>query len=173
MNAHEHLSDDVFIDALYGLSTDAEARVRECPTCAARWIELQEQRVSIVVPVNAPPLVLAKQRKNVYRRIEHPSLSDRTSRWAAPALAGVAAAVLAIGVLVHNPLRPADSASPTVTSAEGAASPAIAPAVVGDTQLYSDVYTIEQSFEPSASASLGVLFEQPAGVNGTATTEQQ
>lgn len=167
MNAHEHLSDDIFIDALYGLSVQVEARVHECPTCAARWNELQEKRAGMALPMNPPSAVLAEQRRNVYRRIEHPSWSERTSGWAAPALAGVAACVLAIGVLVHNPVRPADSGRPATTSqADSAAAPAMVPVAASDTQLYTDVYSMEQSFEPSTSASLGILFEQPASERG-------
>jgi hypothetical protein len=29
-----------------------------------------------------------------------------------------------------------------------------------DTQLYADVYALEQSFEPSTASSIGVLFER-------------
>ena len=157
-----HLSDDALIDALYGLSgADAEEHMRACTACAARRNDLEEKRGAMTAAVNATPAAMAALRKNVYRRIEHPSFSERIlgnamSRWAAPALAGVAACVLAIGVLAHNPLRPADSAPPATSSVAQSA-----PAMAGDTQLYTDVYAMEQSFEPSASASLGVLFEQP------------
>ena len=70
--------------------------------------------------------------------------------------------VLAIGVLTHNPLRPGDSAPPA-TSSVAQSAPGMLSTGTGDTQLYTDVYAMEQSFEPTASASLGVLFEQPEG----------
>jgi hypothetical protein len=159
-----HLSNDALIEALYGLSgADAEEHMRACTACATRRNDLEEKRAA-TAPVNATAAAMAELRKNIYRRIEHPSLAERvlsnaTSRWAAPALAGVAACVLAIGVLAHSPLRPADSAVPAASSVAQSA-----PAMAGDTQLYTDVYAMEQSFEPSASASLGVLFEEPEGV---------
>ncbi len=165
------------IDALYGLSgADAEEHMRGCTACAARRNDLEEKRGAMTAPVNATPAAMAELRKNVYRRIEHPSLTERildnaTSRWAAPALAGIAACMLAIGVLTHNPLRPADSAQPAPSPVAQSA-----PAMTGDTQLYTDVYAMEQSFEPSAAASLGVLFEQPEGganSGGGRVVEQQ
>ena len=164
---HEHLSDNALIDAVYGLSGDAEreALVRTCALCAARWNDLEEKRAAIAMPMNVSPAALAEQRRNVYRRIEHPSPAERASRWAVPALAGVAACVLAIGLLLHGPGNPASS---VLHTARPAAVPAAvgAAAGAGDTQLYTDIYTMEQSFEPSASASLGVLFApEEAAVN--------
>jgi hypothetical protein len=161
MSAHEHLSDNVLIDALYGLADagtganaginaginmDIDARVRACPVCSARWNELQEQRAAIAVPVEVSSEVLAAQRRNIYRNIEHPSPWQHASRWAGPTLAAAACA-LAIGIFVHGPQSPEHSA------------PAEVPAVMSDTQLYSDVYAMEQSFEPSTAASIRVLFE--------------
>ena len=158
MSAHEHLSDghlsdDVLIDGLYGLaaanaSIDINAHVRECPACASRWNELREQRAVIAAPVEVGADVLAAQRRNIYRRIEHASPWEHASRWAGPAVVAVTACGLAIGVFVHNPQAPARAGIPTAI-----------PAVISDTQLYSDVYSMEQSFEPSTAASLRVLFE--------------
>jgi hypothetical protein len=182
MSAHEslshdhssdgHLGDDALIDALYGVAgPGAEEHMRLCMACAARWSDLQEKRGVIATPVNATPAAMADLRRNVFRRIEHPTLAEFVlgnpgSRRAAPALAGVAACVLAIAVLGHSSLRPAASTPPAAASAERSA-PATVPAAASDTQLYSDMYAMEQSFEPSASASLGVLFEQPEGATGT------
>jgi len=166
MNAHEplnggHLNEDVLIDALYGVANaGVEEHLRQCTACATRRDELEEKRSASRTLVDAPPAVWAEQRRNVYQRIEHPSLSDRTSRWATPALAGIAACILAIAVFMNHPMTPADQAQPTETSAEHTA-PASVPVALSDIQLYTDVYAMEQSFVPSASASLGVLFEQP------------
>lgn len=157
MNAHEHLghehvSDDVLIDALYGLADPSglvhvDALVRECPVCASRWNQLLEKRAVVTAPLEAGAVELAAQRRRIYQRIEHPS----RVRWAGPA-AAAAACLVAIVMLVHRPEAPV---RPEIN------------AVINDTQLssdvyadvYSDVYSMEQSFEPSAAASLGALFE--------------
>lgn len=140
MSAHEHLSDDVLIDALYGLADrpGLDAHGRECPACAARWNVLLEKRAAITSPLAVSAAELASERRKIFHAIEHPS----RLRWAAPALAA-AACLAVIGVFVHHPAAP----------------PRPAPVEVSDTQLFSDVYSIEQSFEPSAAASLGTLFE--------------
>jgi hypothetical protein len=164
MSAHEHLSDDVFIDALYGvakLDFDINARVRECPACASRWSALQEQRVAIAASVEPAADFLAAQRREIYRRMEQPSAWHQASRWAAPAMAAAAACVLAVGLWVHNPGSP-EHRSPAEVSTP-------LPAGISDNQLYSDVYSMEQSFEPSAAASLSALFEpDEPGANQTA-----
>jgi hypothetical protein len=145
MSAHEHLSDDVLIEALYGLA-DVNARVRECPVCASRWNRLLEKRAVIAAPVETGAVELAAQRRKIYHRIEHPS----PMRWAGPA-AAAAGCLVAIGVLVHRPEAPVRPAPVEINS------------FINDTQLfsdvYSDVYSMEQSFEPSAAASFGALFE--------------
>jgi hypothetical protein len=156
MSVHEHLSDDVLIDALYGLADarldiDINSRVRECPACASRWSALQEQRVAIAASVEPAADFLAAQRRNIYRRIEQPSAWQHASRWAAPAMAA-AACVLAVGLFVRGPFSP--QGRPSITEV-----PTAPPAAISDTQLYSDVYSMEQSFEPSTAASLSALFE--------------
>jgi hypothetical protein len=137
----EHLSDDVLIDALYGLA-DVNAHVRECPVCASRWNQLLEKRAAITAPMETGAAELAAQRCKIYHRIEHPS----PMRWAAPA-AAAAACLVAIGVFVHRPEAPVRTAPTEIN------------ALINDPQLFSDVYSMEQSFEPSAAASLGALFE--------------
>jgi len=158
MTAHQHLKDDVLIDGLYGVaSIDIAACVRECPVCAARWEALQERRTAMVAPVEVGAEVLAAQRKSVYRRIEDPSLWEKASGWMGPLVAGAAAAcLLAVGVLVHDSsLNRVGPALPAPRET------AIAlPSGMSDTQLYSDVYSMEQSFEPSTASSIRVLFEK-------------
>ena len=161
--SHEHLSEDVLIDALYGLAgagADIDARVRACPVCASRWNALQEQRAVIAAPIEPATDFLAAQRRNVYRRIEQPSPWQHASRWAAPAMAAAAACVLAIGLLVRAPFSPRER--PAITEV-----PTATPAAISDTDLYSDVYSMEQSFEPSTASSIGVLFER----DGSAANE--
>lgn len=144
MSAHQHLKDDVFIDGLYGL-VDVEALVGTCPLCASRWNQLQEKRAAVAVPLAIPAEELAAQRRSIFARVER----STHVRWAGSMVAAAAAAtcLLAIGVFVHHPLT--------------AVHPA--PASLSETQplsdVYSDVYSLEQSFEPTASASFRVLFE--------------
>lgn len=149
--SEEHLSEDALIDALYGLGgADLDARIGACPVCASRWNELRERRAAMAVPLEMGVDVLAAQRRNIYRRIEHPSFGEQASRWAVPAMAAAAACVLAVGVFVHSSSSPARPVSEI---------PTVIPAVMSDSQLYSDVYTMEQFFEPSTAVSLGALFE--------------
>jgi hypothetical protein len=152
--SHEHVSDDVLIDGLYGLVVDVEARIGSCAVCEARWSAALERRATLAAPMAIPPGVLAAQRRSIYSRIEHPVRfweKPGQMRWAGPAIAGAAAAcVLAIGLVLRHPVAPVTSTPPVAAAVE--AQPPIA-------DVYSDVYSMEQSFEPSASASLRVLFE--------------
>jgi hypothetical protein len=158
MNAHQHFDDDVLIDALYGLGAvdgpeSVAARVRECAACEARWHAMVERRAAMTAPVEIEAEALAAQRANIYRRIEHPSLWERLSGWTGPLVAGAAAAcLLAIGLVVHN--------TPVPVRAPESAAAGVSTAAISDTQLYSDVYAMEQSFEPSAASSIRVLFER-------------
>jgi len=155
---HEHLSNDVLIDGLYGVAAvDIAGCVRECPACAARWEELRERRAAMLAPLEVGADLLAAQRKSVYRRIEHPTVLEKASAWMGPLVAGAAAAcVLAVGVMVHG--WQVNSAAPSLPASAGTA--IVLPAGMTDTQLYSDVYALEQSFEPSTASSIGVLFER-------------
>jgi hypothetical protein len=152
MSAHQHVSDDVFIDGLYGLA-DVQARVGTCALCASRWNEMQEKRAAIAVPMEVPVEVLAAQRRNIYARIEHPlRIWEQLApmRWTGPTVAVAAACLLAVGVFVHHPGSAVTPVRPMAVS-------------MSETQqlpeVYSDVYSMEQSFEPAASASFRVLFE--------------
>jgi hypothetical protein len=161
MSAHEHLNDDVLIDGLYGL-IDVEERIGACLPCASRWSELQEKHAALAVPMEVAPEVLAAQRRNIYARIEHP-FKSAPLRWAAPVMAAVAVCVLAIGVVAHHP----------VTDVHPAPAPASETQQLSD--VYSDVYSMEQSFEPTASASLRALFEadgSQASESGSQSTKQ-
>lgn len=169
MSGHQHVSDDVFIDALYGLAAvegraAIDACVRECPACAARWNALQEARTAILAPVAVGSDVLAAQRANIYRRIEHPSVWERLSGWTGPLVAGATAAcLLAVGVMVHDSAVPVRPVSPDEA--------VVSTAAISDTQLYSDVYAMEQSFEPSTASSMRVLFERDGSTTDTQGAE--
>jgi hypothetical protein len=147
MSGHEHLSDDVLLDALYGL-TEIGSAVRECPSCAARWTEMNQQRARLAQAVDVSSDFLAAQRREIYERLSRPE--PRTAflvpRWAA-VLSVVC--VIAIGLFWFR--------------APKAGGRAELGTEVSDTQLFADVsevYSLEESFEPAAAAPIRALFEE-------------
>lgn len=129
-----HLSTDELIDHVYGLSESAH--LGECEGCASRWRAAMDARRSANAEDAPSSEFLAAQRRQIYARIEQP---PRRLRWL-PALA--AAGALAIVGLVWKPPAP-----PAVHSD------------AGDAQLFSEVYSMEQSIEPQAAAPIHALFE--------------
>lgn len=144
MNAREHLSEDVVLDAIYGIaSQEADAHLRTCPECSARLSERKQMRAAAdtgELSIELSSDFLAAQRRAIYQRIE--AKPSRIRLWA-PVLA--AACALTVGVFVY---RPASEPKLAVN------------AEVNDSQLFTDVFSMEQSFEPSATASVRVLFEE-------------
>lgn len=141
MSGHEHLSEDTLLDAVYGIAgDDAEAHLRACSDCALRLHEWQEKRAALAVSIEIPSDFLAAQRRKIYERIERPS---RKYWLLAPGLA--AACALAVGIFVYHPAprqRPAPRAE------------------ISDTQLFGDIYSIEQTPEPAAAGPVRALFEE-------------
>jgi hypothetical protein len=142
MSAHEHLSDDALLDALYGVA-DHEPHLRECAVCAQRFREWQRKREGLAgaagVATDVSGDFLAAQRRKIYERLERPQ--PKRLRWA-PALA--MACLVAVGALVYHP------ATPPAPQQRGD---------VSDSQLFSDAYSMDQSLEPSAAAPIHALFE--------------
>ena len=144
MSGHEHLSEDALLDAVYGIAgSAAEAHLRRCADCAQRLQEWHEKRAAAVESVENIEIsgeFLAAQRKKIYERIERPS----RKHWLwAPGLA--AACALAIGVFVYHP---APKEQPRRN------------AEISDAQLFGEVYSMEQSLEPTAAAPARALFEE-------------
>jgi hypothetical protein len=144
MSGHEHLSEDRLLDAVYGIAgSAAEAHLRLCANCAQRLHEWHEKRAAAVESVEGIEIsgeFLAAQRKKIYERIEQPS----RKHWLwAPGLA--AACALAIGVFVYHP---APKEQPRHN------------AEISDAQLFGEVYSMEQSLEPTAAAPARALFEE-------------
>ncbi len=142
MNGHEHLSEDALLDAVYGIAgSGAEAHLRGCADCSQRLHEWHEKRAATAANVEISGEFLAAQRRMIYERIERPS----SKRWLwAPGLA--AACALAMGIFVYHP-------APQHL-------PGNKPAEVSDAQLFSDIYSIEQTSEPAAAAPVRALFEE-------------
>ena len=141
MSGREHLSNDAVLDAIYGIaSQDAEEHLRACPHCAARVSEWKQRQASAARTGALSNEFLAAQRREIYQR-----LSGKPSRvrvWA-PVLA--AACALAVGVFVYHP---------------GSEPKPVANAEVNDSQLFTEVFSMEQAPEPSAAASVRVMFEE-------------
>jgi hypothetical protein len=133
-----HLSDDQLLDRLYGIVADSH--LQDCVQCAERFRELECRRSELVEPGAVSSEFLAAQRRKIYSRLdEAPRLG---LRWV-PALA--AGFVVAIGLLVYRP----PSTTPVPASK----------ADTGDAQLFSEVYSMEQSTEPRGAAPIHALFE--------------
>jgi hypothetical protein len=131
---NRHLSDDDLLDQLYGLGEN-NAHLESCGDCARRWSELQERRARLAAAENVSFDLLAAQRRKIYARLgKRPGGS---MKWV-PAVA--AAGLLAIAALVYRPPAPVRP------------NPA-------DADLFSDVYSMEQSTEPAAAAPIHGLFE--------------
>jgi anti-sigma factor RsiW len=144
MNGHGHLSEDVLLDAIYGIAdAESQAHVQACSECAARLSDWRERACARMEASEISEEFLAAQRRKIYARIEtQPLPMWRRLWWWAPTLA--AAAALVAGVFVFETHR--------------ASSPASKPQI-SDAQLFNDIYSLERSPEPSATAPLRGLFE--------------
>jgi hypothetical protein len=135
----KHLSDDQLMDRIYGIGQDDNAHLTECAECSTRLQTFERRRrESIPVPAVSSDF-LAAQRRGIYART-----GERTPvrlKWAPAALA---ACLLAVVMLAHRP-----AAAPP---------PAAHPDTV-DAQLFSEVYSMEESTEPRAASPLHELFE--------------
>lgn len=150
MNAH--LSQDELLDQVYGIGA-AAGHLQECAECSARFQALLRTKTQLREEADAgcqpSSAFFAAQRRAVYARLDRAAASY--VRWA-PALAG--AGLLAIGLLllphgqVGSPHRAAPSAQTEMS---------------GDDQLLSDLYSKEQSLEPSGAAPIHELFDAATG----------
>ena len=136
---NRHLTTDQLIDRVYGLNTlvNDDDHISECPECAARLKAIETKRRDVTQSSPVSSEFLAAQRRAIYSRIDRPA--PRRLRWV-PALA--AAGALAVVALVHQ------TPAPPVTHPEP-----------NDAQLFSEVYSMEQSTEPAAAAPIHQLFE--------------
>jgi hypothetical protein len=132
-----HLNDDQLIERLYGVAE--HPHLDGCVPCSARFKELELRRAELVHPTTVSSEFLAAQRRKIYSRLEEKPHAGL--KWA-PALA--AACAIAIGLFVY---RPTPTTVPVTKSDSG------------DAQLFSEVYSMEQSTEPRAAAPIHALFE--------------
>jgi anti-sigma factor RsiW len=138
---NRHLTTDELIDCVYGLNEDAHlsAHLEECRECAARMEAAGRRRRAAAQAAPVSSEFLAAQRRAIYARIDQPAA--RRLHWL-PALA--AAAALAVVALVYKAPAPQPSHPDSALS---------------DAQLFSEVYSMEQSTEPAAAAPIHQLFE--------------
>ena len=131
-----HLTNDELVDLLYGVG--GGSHLDECRACSERFEELRERKAMAAEPVAVPWDFLAEQRRNIYARMGTRPQAG-VAHWV-PALAAVVC-LIAVGLFSYHPER--------TTKAE-----------IIDTQLFSDVYSMEQSMEPIAAQPIHALFEQ-------------
>lgn len=157
-----HLTNDQLLDRLYGLGeTEGETsrHLQECAGCAERMRAFERRQAEATAQPETSNEFLAAQRRGIYARLEQGPQAH--SRWA-PALA--AACALAVGMFWVYPVhhaRPQVPNRPAPIVAQGVAH-AVAHSEVSDEQLFSDVYSMEQSAEPRAAVPMHALFEDGA-----------
>jgi hypothetical protein len=149
----QHLSDDELIAMLYGIG-DGESHLDGCSECSERWSAMHRAlgmaRIESAQTTEISGRRLAAQRLQILERLEHPSSASLAWRWAPVA---TAASLLAAAMFVHHqqpgaiqPVPPA----PAAISAEA------------DSELFTDVYSMEQDVEPRAAAPIRALFQETA-----------
>jgi predicted anti-sigma-YlaC factor YlaD len=145
-----HLTQNQLLEHVYGVGS-GEAHLRECAECSARLESLLQIKARHQAEAHSQAYAssdfFAAQRRTVYSRLDRAAASY--ARWA-PAVAG--AALLAVGLMLlpHGQVR-----------AQRAAVPAARVEPNDNAQLFSDLYSMEQSVEPSADAPIHELFEEP------------
>ncbi|MGA3186685.1 MAG: hypothetical protein ABSF22_06195 [Bryobacteraceae bacterium] len=137
----KHLTTDELVDRLYSIET--AGHLDHCAECAERFRQLRERREMAAQPQAESNEFLAAQRRNIYARMGE--RQQTRMKWV-PALAA-AACLVAVGVVAHQP-------SPVASQSQ------VVRPEADDTQLFSDVYSMEQSMEPIAAQPIHELFEQ-------------
>jgi hypothetical protein len=157
---NRHLTNDELLNRLYGLGEaegETNLHLRECPGCADRWRAFERRRAETAVEPDlssdASNEFLAAQRRAIYARLEERS-SGMHVRWAPAVAAGF---LLAAGVYLAIPGRHAVPQTPNRPA------PVTAHAEMSDEQLFSDVYSMEQSAEPRAAVPMHALFTAAEG----------
>jgi predicted anti-sigma-YlaC factor YlaD len=149
--SQNHLSNDDLIREVYGVGAGG-AHLRECAECSARMEALLRTKVRLRAEADSRLLAssafFAAQRRAVYARLDRAAASY--VRWA-PAVAG--AALLAVGLLLFPHARVRAPRTPV---------PAVQAESSDNDQLFSDLYSMEQSVEPSVDAPIQELFQESA-----------
>jgi hypothetical protein len=153
-----HLTNDELLDHIYGLGESSIPHLRDCEECSSRFQALERRRAEAALPTAASAGAngavsnefLAAQRRAIYSRFgEAPAAG---LHWAPAALA--VAFLLVMGVFLARPHA--------VNRAVRPAAPALA-VDLSQEQLFSDLYSMEESVEPRAAAPIHALFEGSDG----------
>jgi hypothetical protein len=147
-----HLSNDELLDRMY--LVESAPHLEECEECSSRLQALERRRAEIAAAMPAESGIsnefLAAQRRAIYARLDQPASVH--ARWAPAALAAVFLLVMGVFLVRPHPqyrqVRPPD--------------PVVA-ADLSNEQLFSDLYSMEQSLEPQAAAPIHALFEVSEG----------
>ncbi len=162
-NLSRHLSNDELLDRMYlGESAGPHLAVQhlnDCEECASRFQALERKRTEVGSAAAAAESgisneVLAGQRRAIYARLDQPVSVH--ARWVPAALAAVF--LLVMGVFLTRPhaaYRPVEAPDPAPGVELGVE--------VNSEQLFSDLYSMEQSVEPRAAAPIHALFEGSQG----------
>lgn len=136
-----HWTEQDFIHHVYGIGP-ADGHLDGCGECRARWEAIRTQREFVLEEPEVSHELLARQRREIYGRLgRQPS---RTALRVAPAFAAVL--LLLLGFFFTRPAPVPVAATPA--------------AAVSDTQLFSEIYALEQSSEPRAVTPMRALFEE-------------
>lgn len=155
-----HLSDDELIGLLYELGNieDADSHLAGCSECSERWSAMHTAlgmaRTESLKTTEISVRRLATQRQQILERLEHPSSGLLAWRWVPVA---TAASLLAAAMFFHH--QPPDISQ----------APPPAPVAVhaeADSELFTDVYSMEQDVEPRAAAPIRALFQEASFEEG-------
>jgi hypothetical protein len=144
-----HSTDDELIDRLYGVVDGAP----HCAECEARFRAMERVRGEARKLGETPADFLAAQRRAIYSRLGQ-RMNEGVSRlvWA-PATVG-ALCLIAAGLFVYH------AAEPVPVPVHPATHVAAAHVDSEDSQLFSDVYAMEESSEPRAAEPIHALIEE-------------
>ncbi|HEY1754451.1 MAG TPA: hypothetical protein VGG72_03585 [Bryobacteraceae bacterium] len=149
----QHLSNDELLDRMYGLGESGGSHLEECEDCSGRLQALERRRSEVAESFGRNSVsneFLLAQRRAIYSKLGQ---APATRLHWAPAALGVAF-LLVTGVFL---VRPHAQYRPVLA-------PVSVPGVeLSNEQLFSDLYSMEQSVEPPAAAPIHALFEGSEG----------
>ncbi|MGH9647530.1 MAG: hypothetical protein ACRD4E_12025 [Bryobacteraceae bacterium] len=160
MNRPQHLSDDELIGMLYGIGDkeDADSHLADCSECSERWSAMHRAlgmvRSESAKTAEISARRLAVQRMQILERLEHPSSGLLAWRWVPVA---TAASLLAAAMIFHHQRPGVPHAAPPAAMAVNAEA---------DSELFTDVYSMEQDVEPRAAAPIRALFQEASFEEG-------
>lgn len=135
-----HWSDEDFINHVYGIGPE-EGHLAVCGECRARADAIRARRAFVTREPEVPLEFLAEQRRRIHRRLE---VERGAMNRFVPALGAVLLLLAGLFFLYQSP-RP---------------QPVPAPVSASDSQLFSDIYALEQTSEPHVAKPMRALFEE-------------